>query len=282
VLRPTLADRSGRGLFISTPLYRQPGHWFYDAWADGNDPDNLDYQSFHVPTSANPWIPPDEIEAARRDLPRELFRQQFEAVFLDGEGAVFRGHYDCIEPGDWFPARPESGRRYLAGIDLAKSADFTVVAILELGPPHRLVHLERWQDQPWPAQANRIVALAKEWGWLDAVVDATGVGSAVTDDLIFGHGIEVRPVVFTHAVKNSMVNELRLAFEQGGLILPATKSTRETRAMFAELDAYRSKLTAAGTLTYSHPDGGHDDTVSALMLAVSEANFAGMPLAAMA
>jgi hypothetical protein len=37
--------------------------------------------------------------------------------------------------------------------------------------------------------------------------------------------------------------------------------------MYNELSAYTYKINASGTLTFSHPNNGHDDCVMALMLA---------------
>ena len=82
-IRPALADRRGRALFISTPKGR---NWFYDLWLRGVDPNEPEWASWQLPTSANPYIRPEEIEAARASLPDRTFRQEFLAEFLAETG----------------------------------------------------------------------------------------------------------------------------------------------------------------------------------------------------
>src|SRR5664280_2715845 len=75
-LRPTLADRLGKALIISTPNGR---NWFARAFARGQDPDDSEWKSWQFPTSANPFISPTEILQAERDMPARRFEQEFEA-----------------------------------------------------------------------------------------------------------------------------------------------------------------------------------------------------------
>ena len=87
-IRPTLSDFIGDAWFLSTPR----GYDFFKDLCDlGEDDEYPDWMSWHFPTSANPFISADEIEAARRDLPDWLFRQEYLAEFTDPPTAVFRG-----------------------------------------------------------------------------------------------------------------------------------------------------------------------------------------------
>lgn len=85
-IRPTLSDFIGDAWFLSTPRG-------YDAFKDLCDRGGVEegWQSWHYPTSANPHITPEEIEAARRDLPDWLFAQEYLAEFTDPPTAAFRG-----------------------------------------------------------------------------------------------------------------------------------------------------------------------------------------------
>jgi len=87
-LRPALSDRKGGALFISTP---HGLNWFRDLWRLGENDEYPDWQSWTFKTSDNPFIDPDEIEAARRTLLGRIFRQEYEADFLeDNPGALWR------------------------------------------------------------------------------------------------------------------------------------------------------------------------------------------------
>lgn len=87
-LRPSLSDRLGGALFISTP---HGLNWFRRLWLRGEDTDFPDWFSWRFRTIDNPYISVDEIETARRGMLGRLFRQEFEADFLeDNPGALWK------------------------------------------------------------------------------------------------------------------------------------------------------------------------------------------------
>ena len=116
-LRPTLADKEGSALFISTPKGRS--RWFYKLWKEAHEREN--WAAFQYPTSANPNISKEEIEEARKEMPPLLFRQEFLAEFVEATGFMFRR--------EWFKIIPEAPKgRYCRFWDLAASpeGDFSV------------------------------------------------------------------------------------------------------------------------------------------------------------
>ena len=84
VLRPTLSDTGGHALFIGSPKGR---NWFYDLWVQAGA--EQDWNSYQYTTLEGGWVPPEEIEAARRDLDERQFRQEYEAQFEDYAGVIF-------------------------------------------------------------------------------------------------------------------------------------------------------------------------------------------------
>jgi Terminase large subunit, T4likevirus-type, N-terminal/Terminase RNaseH-like domain len=86
-IRPLLTDYAGRALFASTPRGR---NWFWQLYLQGLNPDWPEWEVWQFPTGANPHIAETEIEAARQGMPERFFRQEYEAVFLDDGGVVFR------------------------------------------------------------------------------------------------------------------------------------------------------------------------------------------------
>lgn len=88
-LRPALSDRKGRAMFISTPKGQ---NWYYRLWLQCADPAQDEWRGWQLPTAANPYIDPAEIEAARQSLPERVFRQEYLAEFLaeTGENAFRR------------------------------------------------------------------------------------------------------------------------------------------------------------------------------------------------
>ena len=85
IIRPTLTDRRGEALFMSTP---KGFNHFYDLY--NLQETEKDFKSFHFTTYDNPHIPLDEIEAARRQLPEDVFAQEYLADFRKQQGLVYK------------------------------------------------------------------------------------------------------------------------------------------------------------------------------------------------
>lgn len=85
VVRPTLTDRKGEVLFISTP---KGFNHFYDLYnLQEGDPD---FKSYHFTSYDNPHIPPEEIDKAREQLTEDRFSQEYMADFRKMEGLVYK------------------------------------------------------------------------------------------------------------------------------------------------------------------------------------------------
>ena len=88
ILRPTLADVKGGALFIGTPAGK---NHFHKLWLEAQLPENeKDWESYQFVSTDNPFLDPDEIEAARKSMSTQAFRQEFEATFESFSGGVFK------------------------------------------------------------------------------------------------------------------------------------------------------------------------------------------------
>lgn len=85
VLSPTLIDRKGSALFISTP--KGFNHFYELFMMEKKDPS---YKSFHFTTFDNPHVPPEEIERERLSKPENAFAQEYMADFRKTEGLVYK------------------------------------------------------------------------------------------------------------------------------------------------------------------------------------------------
>lgn len=98
VIRPTLAKDRGDALIIGTPKgYAN----LYDLHKLGQDPNNRQWKSWVFPTISSPFIPVEEIEAARLDMDSKSFRQEFEASFETMAGRVYYAFDRDIHLGDY-------------------------------------------------------------------------------------------------------------------------------------------------------------------------------------
>lgn len=86
-LRPTLTDREGWALFITTP---SGYNWVYDLWKRGKDPDHPDWESFKSPSWENPHLSKADIEEARRTMEHATFMQEYGADFTLAAGQVYQ------------------------------------------------------------------------------------------------------------------------------------------------------------------------------------------------
>ena len=105
VLRPTLSDKQGGALFISSPSGR---NWFYDLWIAGQEEDEEDWESWQFTTLEGGNVPPEEVEAARRNLDTRTFEQEYEAEFVTYTGLVYYGfdYMESVVDKDYDPDLP--------------------------------------------------------------------------------------------------------------------------------------------------------------------------------
>lgn len=99
VLRATLADTQGSGLFCSTP--KGYNHW-HELWEKGQKKEDS-YYSWTFKSEENPYLPKEEIENAKRELRVEAFEQEWQAMFRSAVGLAhpqFDRNLHLIEPFD--------------------------------------------------------------------------------------------------------------------------------------------------------------------------------------
>jgi predicted phage terminase large subunit-like protein len=157
-IRPALTDRKGRALFISTP---GGFNYFYDLFRMADK--DSDWQSWQLPSSANPFLDPAEIESARRELPALVFRQEYGAEFVQLSGAMFRREwFEIVERAPMLNAQArhwdlaatqKTTGDYSAGVKIGMADDGTVY-VLD-------VVYGRWE---WPALIRIISQTARADG----------------------------------------------------------------------------------------------------------------------
>ena len=249
-IRPTLVDFKGRALILGTPKGRR--HGFVTLFSRGQSGDDPDWQSFRASTLENPFIPAEEVEAARKELPPEIFAQEFEGIPTDDGANPFGLEALRGALGAW-----STEPVVVYGVDLARSIDFTVVCGLDAY--RRVVTLDRWQA-PWAVTKDKIRRMVGE---KPLVADATGVGDAIVADLEDA-GVLVTRHVFTQASKLRLMQRLVAAFQGKELTIPDDPAVKWLQN---ELEAFEFEYTATG-VRYEAPPGEHDDGVMALALAL--------------
>lgn len=256
-VRPALIDLEAPAFICGTPK----GHnWFYRLFERGRDEAYPEFESFGGPSFENPFIPESELVQLMTEMPSRLIKQEIFAEFMQSdEGNVFRNVGRARDEAvKLFPATCGycNHPTYCIGIDLARLVDFTVLfGVCRRGHP---TGFQRFKDVHWPLQKARIMKAYAETGAL-LVVDASGIGDVVTQDLEEA-GCRVLPVK-TGSAKTALIDALSVALDGFDILLP------DEPQIISELASFGYSITEHGNIRYGAPDGLHDDCVIAVALA---------------
>jgi len=253
VIQPTLADRNGRAIMISTPRGR---NWFWHEWQRGKSDDVPEYASWRLPSAdnPNPWIR-RAAELARARVPDMVYRQEWLAEFISDGGAVFRHVRDRVSA----VAGPVEGHHYVVGADWGKLNDFTVLTVVDL-TERAVVEIDRFNQIDYVMQRGRLVALCERYEPLSVIAERNAMGEPIIEELL-REGLPVRGFTTTNASKAQAIEGLALAFERGTITIP------DDDTLTGELLAFTATRLPSGLLRYEAPAGLHDDCVMSLALA---------------
>lgn len=257
ILRPMLIDSGGTMASYSTPNRRNE---FYKWFIAGQDPLKVDWASWNFPTSANPYLPKDELEKLLQEYPpgSELYRQELLGEFLEGAGAVFRKIREAaIAPR---PASKYDGGRYVCGIDWGKSRDFTVIVVLD-SVTGVMVDMDRFNIVDYTVQRDRIGALWQRWDIQFGYAETNAMGEPNLE-MLQADGLTIAGFTTTAQSKRPLIEGLAQALELGSIKI------FDDPILISELEVYERKVSpVTGAPMYSAPSGSHDDTVMGLALA---------------
>lgn len=256
-IRPMLWEFSPPTVIGGTP--KGAGGTFHNLAIKGQDPNEPDYAYFHFSTFDNPYLNAKEIEEEIKTMPELARRQEVYGEFLDDGGEVFRGVKDVMTAE---PQKPESGHLYVMGVDLAKVQDFTVITVYDR-QTNSQVYQDRFAEINWVFQKKRIAAISKHYNNALVILDATGLGDPICDDLIRDQ-VPVTPFKITNESKKEMIEKLSIYIEQKRIRMLDIEET------FREFSIFTYDMSPSGRIRYNAPEGMHDDIVISHALAVSE------------
>jgi hypothetical protein len=247
-------DKLGECWFLSTPKGK---NWFYRMYLRQKKQPDL-YRSFNFSSYDNPILNASEIKSLEEEFSDEIsYRQEILAQFLDSGGIVFRNLKKCLGAT---LSGPDPTHTYVAGIDLGKHQDWTVITIGDTGT-NEVVYQDRFNKLDWVYQKGRIKDALTLYNNACAVLDTTGIGDTVYDDLTDA-GFAVEPFHFTNTTKNALISNLMRTMDNGLVQLP------DDRELVEEFEAYEYNLSEQGVAHYGAPSGVHDDIVTSVALCV--------------
>ena len=263
-IRPMLSDTNGEELGIGSA--RGARGWAYQNMLRGRDPEQVQYSSYVFDYRDAEFIPPEEVEEARRTMPDRAFRQEYLTEFLTDGGAVFEKIRERR-------LKPIVGEAEGIGVDWAKKVNFTVFTAT--GAKSGCTRaMKRFHHVPYPRQVDMLVAFCEERRKAGAqnlkiIHDQTGVGEAL-DDLLIARRSELplfEGFIFTEHSRRELLEESITAFESEQLGWP--EEVQQASAIATAIDeheAFTVEYTPGGRAQYKAPDGMHDDTVMSVAL----------------
>ena len=181
---------------------------------------------------------------------------------------------------------------HVAGIDLGKKKDSTVITILEvdwdnpilieeskeLGIPAYTAYntkVKCWKElagDDWNQQYDSIMEFLSNFRLVKVVMDATGVGDAIYDRVRVNLDCEVEPFIFNRPNKSALYKHFNSEVRAERVHYPANEETKERREFnkFSQQLLDLEKNWSGTYMICSHPDssGAHDDYPDSLALAV--------------
>jgi hypothetical protein len=254
-IRPTLAVRGKKVIFISTPKGK---NWFHNLYQLGQSEDYENYKSYTGSSYDTPYISKEELEDAKKTLPADVFRQEYMAEFIDGGGEVFKEIHRRYYVGtDWW--KPE-GKVY-CGVDLGKQEDYTVATFVD--EKGNVVYVYRDNQKEWNTMVKAIVELIRKFN-ATTMIEVNSIGDVIFEQ-IKNQWQDTHPFVTNNKSKNEIIEGLILDFNNYDVMIPS-KDIFEPLTRELEVFTY-DYSPKTRTLKYGHPNGFHDDTVMSLAIA---------------
>lgn len=170
----------------------------------------------------------------------------------------------------------------ILGWDVGQAVDASIVGVVSYdGNPaqfwvRRIVRLHR--GMPYPEQVRMVKDLYLQYHSPQLILDRTGIGRAI-GDLIQEEGLQPVMISLTAGDKMSRPEPGCINLPKQDMIASFTRAMQECRlrvvpgcenaALFrTELKAFQLKVSASGHNTYNAAPGSHDDTITAIGLAI--------------
>lgn len=259
VVFPMISTTDGHAIFLSTPWGRN--HFFYRAFMNPN------YSVHRVKSSECPLIKPEFLKEMRRNMTEDAFKMEYMAEFVESSTAYFSQDLirSCVDPELEFLPTLEmhtTSGEYYGGADFGKLEDHSVITVLQRkGDLLKLIYLYEFPiGTPYTNVIGHLVRANKQFNFRKMLIDQTGVGEPVLDELKNQGFQGVEGLTFTAKTKEETLTALKIVMEQKRLKMPYH------RRLCQQINEQEYQYGKSGYLTFSHPVGSHDDMLFALAL----------------
>ena len=254
VIEPILRENNGWAWFVGTPKGK---NHLYNLYLRGLE-SHYEWYSSLLKADQSGLIEKEQLRQSRLTMSESLYNQEWQCEFLEGEGSVFR-NVQSVMTAD--VERPKPNHMYVMGVDLAKVQDYTVVVVYDRENNNQ-VYQDRWRTLEWPFQKKRLKSIHEMYNKSLIVLDATGLGDPIADDLM-RERIPVVPYKISNPSKKELIEKLSIWIDQKRINMLNLQETLN------EFETFNYKLGENGRVTYGADEGFNDDIVIAHALAVS-------------
>lgn len=258
-INPTIAaKRHAKVIAASTPC----GYNLFHTWcSNGLDSNNKRYNHYFFHYTDNPFYDIEEVEEKKKELPTEIFNQEYEAKFIKGSSTVF-GNFDAYQILKSYPLYDPT-LKYYFGIDWSGTgSDDTVLTIIN--NEGEIVFIKEFDNDRINDKALDIAGIINEFKGV-GYSEVNGLGLGATEIVQFNTERCYR-FNMSNDSKQQIVTELIKSLGTGIIKLP-------TLSLCSKLDnqmsTYQVSRTATGKLKYEHMKNGKDDYVDSLLMANS-------------
>lgn len=222
---PTVGSAGREGLVIAEGIPpTTPSHWFARNFKRAMIQPTRRRAAFRWTYLDNPLQSEEqhaEILEDKETMLEEDWRRLYLAEQPEGSGQFFK-KVDVAMRGDEASA-PDPNRHYVAGLDLGRSNDATVMVIKDRQSRHSVSAVELNRTD-WNLQIATIKSEARRWNVEEIYMDSTGFGGQIALDAMYEELLENDiPVVgynFTPQKKYQLFLDYRIALEHENVSFP--------------------------------------------------------------
>jgi len=267
VLRPTLTERRGGALFISTP---RGFNWFSKLY---DEAETLpDWERWQLPTTTNPYVPLDELEVAKKEIGSFLYNQEYEAQFIEQSGGLFnRNWFRYFNTSQELRFDENGYEKYFkfleynnnkrvdyndlqiySTVDLAtstkESADYTVVTTIGVSPTNEIFVLDVVRQRLEAPEVLKMLQSVYE-RWLPSII---GIERA---------GYQLAFIQMARSQTQLPIRELKADKDKYSRALPLSAKMEAGLIYFDKTSQWYLELEKE---LLQFPAGEHDDQVDSL------------------
>jgi len=255
---PTLMDTDGDLVLFTTPAGRR-GFVFDEYQRSVHNEAGYGHLQRASTDNPNPKIA-EWVARRKGKMTTTAYQQEILAQFIEDSMSLFRNAQGVVGGA---LSDPVPGKRYYAGVDLAKVHDWTVVLVIDLdASPWQVVHFARFHELSWRSQAKKVASICKRYNGSRACVDATSVGEAVIE-MMEAEGLSVDGFTFTTQSRPELLDNLSVHYENRTVRIP---KELDDGVLGDEVRSFMTEVDANGKVRYV-ASGEFDDCVMALALA---------------